>query len=484
MREFRSLLRQSFLYFGGTVLYSLAGLISFPLWTRALTTSEYGIYNLINISVFFLTSFSKSGLQHAAVRFFSEFAAKKRAESLVSFYTTHVVGTFASSFLLNCIFVLVIGFSGAAFGEVDSLPVFFGLVCLLALVDSLSSILFAFLRVEQKAKQYTGWGFVDRYLGIGLSALLLYGFDLGLIGLLAGQLISSAAVVTILLVRLFVNGNLSVRAISIKYFKEALQYGVPMMPVESSRLILELGDRYLIQFFMGAASVGLYSVGYNITTYIRQFLAMPLNRAVTPVYLEIWERKGAADTKKFLETLLDYYLMAAIPLIFAISYFSEDIIRILASAKYVEVAGIVPIIIAPIILHGANGIFAAGLIIHKKVKTMMYLTLSSALMNMGLNLYLIPAMGLTGAAISTLCAYSFLILTMVYYSFKYLPLFINRLILVGYLGSALVMLGFFRAFEWHTLLGMAVKVAAGFCIYSLCLMIIDHRIRKKIIALF
>ncbi len=484
MQEFKKLFRQSSLYFGSSILHSMAGLISFPLWTRALSQSEYGTYSLLNVSVFFLTAFSKSGLQHSAIRFFSEFAASKRPEGLASYYTTHVASTFVSSFLLNSIFVLTIGFSNAFFGEVESLSLLLGLVSLLALVDSLMSILNAFQRVEQKAKQFAVWGFVERYLGIGLSALLLFGLNMGLVGLTAGQLIASSLVVGILMWRLVINGNLNLRAISPAYFKEALKYGMPMIPVETSRLVLELGDRYLIQFFMGAASVGLYSVGYNLTSYIRQFLSMPLNRAVAPVYLDMWEKKGPEETKKFLEVLLQYYLMVAIPIIFTMSYFSEDLIRILASEKYVEIAGIIPMIIAPIILYGGNGIFAAGLIIHKKTKIMMYAALSSAGLNVALNLILIPMLGLKGAAIANMSSYSVLILTLIYFSFKHLPLSVNRFVIVGCLGAAFVMSVFFRSVEWHTLVGLAVKVVAGFGIYSLCITVIDPRIRKRIVALF
>jgi O-antigen/teichoic acid export membrane protein len=484
MKEFKGLFRQSSVYFGGSILHSLAGLISFPLWTRALTPSEYGTYSLLNISVFFLAAFSKSGLQHSAIRYFSEFATKKRAESIASFYTTHIAGTVVSSLILNAIFILVVSFSSAMFDGVESLPLLVGLVCLLALVDSLMSILHAFMRVEQRAKQYTGWGFVERYLGIGLSVLLLLVFDWGLVGLIAGQLISSSFVVTVLLSRLVLNGHLNLRSVSTTYLKDALKYGAPMIPVESSRLVLELGDRYLIQFFMGAAAVGLYSVGYNITTYIRQFVAMPLNRAIAPVYLDMWEKRGADETKKFLEVLLQYYLMVAIPLIFTISYFSEDIIRILASAKYVEVASIVPLIIAPVILYGANGIFSAGLIIHKKTKTMMYAALSSALLNVALNLLLIPTMGLKGAALATMFSYSVLILTLAHYSFKLLPLSINSFVIAGYVAAAFVMFGFFRFFEWQTLFGLALRVAGGLGIYAICLTVVDSRIRKKVIALF
>ena len=57
-------------YFISQVLVLLGGFLTFPLLTRSLPTSEYGILSLINSAIAVLLIFSKIGLQNSTVRFF------------------------------------------------------------------------------------------------------------------------------------------------------------------------------------------------------------------------------------------------------------------------------------------------------------------------------------------------------------------------------------------------------------------------------
>lgn len=475
----RRLISQLSSYSIGNILLTLIGLISFPLWTRGLTTSDYGMLNLVNISVYFLTAFSKGGLQKSAIRFYSEFATNKRMMKDSYYYTTHIYGSVISSLLINGLFIVFVVFTG--FGtQSESLKILIGLTICLAVTESISNILFAFMRAAQKVYKYVSWNVIKGYVGIGLSALLFFKFKMGLVGLLLGQLIIEAIVVTILTSLLILANKIEFRAFSWNYFKEALRYGSPLVLFESSKLILTAGDRYLIQFFMGGASLGLYSVAYNITTYVSNLLSVPVNRTVIPMYLEIWERHGPEKTKAFLESVFDYFLMIAIPLIFTFSYFSYDMIRIVASEKYLNGAGIVPFIVAPLIMQGAEGIYSSGLIIFKKTKVLMITTIIASIINIALNIVLIPSIGLLGAAIATLIAYVMLISITACWSFRYLPFAMNYRRIIVYIASSSIMILSFQLLQWGTLLGITIKVVIGFGLYTCLLITIDKKMRKKI----
>ena len=75
---------------------------------------------------------------------------------------------------------------------------------------------------------------------------------------------------------------------------------------------------------------------------------------------------------------------------------------VLASEKYAVGARIIPYVISAMVINGASVMFGAGLYIHKQSMSLMYMIITSAVLNVVLNLLLIPSYGFTGAALATL----------------------------------------------------------------------------------
>src|SRR3989304_8484054 len=102
------LAKKSTYYLGTNSLLSIAGVISFPIWTRMFSRSEYGVLNLIEVLIAGIVPFAKFGIQNAAVRFYPDYSdAKDKRE----FYTTLLLGScFVSGLLavVGFIFVKVI----------------------------------------------------------------------------------------------------------------------------------------------------------------------------------------------------------------------------------------------------------------------------------------------------------------------------------------------------------------------------------------
>ena len=74
----------------GSILVTGAGLISFPIFTRLLSTDEYGLLSLIAVTITFLVAIGKLGLQNPIVRFYSDAESEKDGWNLDKFYATVV----------------------------------------------------------------------------------------------------------------------------------------------------------------------------------------------------------------------------------------------------------------------------------------------------------------------------------------------------------------------------------------------------------
>ena len=93
------LLTQSAIYFITLLLTNLAGLITFPIWTRVFTIEEYGQLSIIAITIPLAVSISKFGINHSALRLQPVYTEKVNNNSSRKFYSTIVLSSLLFGFL-------------------------------------------------------------------------------------------------------------------------------------------------------------------------------------------------------------------------------------------------------------------------------------------------------------------------------------------------------------------------------------------------
>jgi O-antigen/teichoic acid export membrane protein len=229
MSEVGRLARHSSLFFASNVLIVLAGAVSLPVWTRLLTQEQYGLFALYNVTITFMISVCKFGMQHASLRFYSEVEAGKLGVGLTSYYTTMVLGGL-------CISIPVVAVSmGAAHwllkGE-EALWVLVVPVGAAILAQSTANLLLMFLRVEQHVKLQAVLLVVQRYSRLGAGLLLVSLFGITVANIFWGFVLSGALLCLGLLVRLVRQGKIAPREFSARLLKDAVAYGFPLGDLE------------------------------------------------------------------------------------------------------------------------------------------------------------------------------------------------------------------------------------------------------------
>lgn len=118
-----------------------------------------------------------------------------------------------------------------------------------------------FLRAEQRAKLFTGIRTTAAIVTFSLSMILVFIFEIGVRGLFIGSICMLAAMHLFILFLLRQQGKLILSTFSLGFLIEALRFGMPLIPAELANIISYIGDRYVLQFFLGSQAVGLYTVG-------------------------------------------------------------------------------------------------------------------------------------------------------------------------------------------------------------------------------
>jgi O-antigen/teichoic acid export membrane protein len=483
MRSVQELFGKSSWYLTGYLITGIAGFISFPVWTRLLSIAEYGWLNLINAGLYFVVAMSKCGMQKSCTRFFAEFHAGKRRDSTDVFYTTLLAGVFAISTLVALAVIAALHFARAGWEIGPDIYFVLELAAVLGLFQTLSVMLIAFLTVEQKARDVTVWNVVQRYASFAVGLICATSVMKGVAGAILGALLVEMVIVVALTVNLIREKKLSLKGFSPTFFRECFAFGAPLGMAELSNVFLNVGDRYLIGLFLGTGAVGLYSAAYNMTSSAAALLAMPLTFALPPMFMETWQKQGAAATRSFLSSTMGLYLMIGTPCIAALTFYGERLMTLFASSRYTAGASLLPYVALPIILYGGNTIYSAGLFITKRSFATMYIALAAAAVNIGMNLVLIPRIGITGAGISTLVAYAVTIGLMLRGAPATLRLRIDVWSVSKYCLAAAGMVLWLRMSGWDSAGGVIATIAIGAALYWALLFIIDKSIREFALGL-
>ena len=435
--ELKALARQSSHYLVGLIGNLCLGLVSFPIFTRVLSVSEYGIMDLGQRLLLMLTIASKLGFQNATLRFYNRKEFSQDPAAGRRFYSTIFFGMLATAVTVGVLFLVTAGIIPQALmlGPLANLVY---LILGLALLRAMGSILWGFLRIEERTKTFNALQVTLKATTLAVVCALF-----PVLGHFARvYFVAALCVETILILSLtswlLRRHVLSLRCFDSTFFRTAMAFGAPLVAYEFSFAVLGSADRFLVRHYVGPDALGLYSVAYGLANNVNEFLVAPLTLALVPIYMRIWTSDGAEKTSAFLRVAFDLFVLTAAGVLAAVAAAGHSVLVLLASSKYSGADQLIPVILFGLLTWTANVFVGAGLLIHKKTLRMSGLLVISAIANIVLNCLLLPKMGLMGGAIATLLSYLICIVLLTRASHSFLPLHIDVRACIKYAIAGLI----------------------------------------------
>jgi O-antigen/teichoic acid export membrane protein len=475
----QKLLAQSSHYSLGSVITLIGGLVSFPLLTRIFSVEEYGIMSIISATLSVAVALGKTGLQHAVIRYFSEVQSGKSRFTLRQLYSTSIVGMGAAAALVMLALVVGSQLVPTAWIESEQTRLLLVIVAGLVGIQVMDSSMVNLLRADQRSVTLMKYQVLKKYVAMGclFGGLLLISKSL--------RMFYSASVVgegialmflTWIVFRAYPKARPTPAHFSWPLYREMLTYGLPMtFGYELAGVILNVGDRYVIKGSIGGETqLGLYSAAYNLCQYVQTIFISSVGQALTPIYMKMFHDEGAEKTSEFTSQSLVNYMLIAAPIVAGVASVGPDLLPSLASEKYAMAGGVLPWVIAGMVIDGAATITGAGLIIHRKSTTMMWAVSVSAVINVVANVILVPRWGIMGAAVSTTIGYSAIFVTFTASARRWLPVKIRwKPILRAIAAAVLMYLALSFILPDRRFLTVAVRAVAGVIIYTAIIAAID-----------
>lgn len=466
------------LFFSGQAVLLIASFISFPILTRLLTKEDYGMMSIISLSLLIIESICSGGMRQSVQRYYGE---HRKKETVLPFFSSIINSTVLlglAGYALFCIILWTLYGLSVIEGR-DAWIIMFASVLIVLRLGWKGQQ--AFLRIQENAKAVNAVDISVRYgglifaIGLVLAVKNLYGFYGGLI----------IAEATVLIVLFAVYGKKYYRPILQKdVVRTSLGYGMPLMVSSLAFYLLQSGDRYIIGLLLGKESVAAYAVPYRFSGYGIELVKNVAMFSFVPLIMNAWNNDDMKETQSLISRYVRFFCMIGFPMALGLAAVRQEGIGLLAGAKYIDSAYLVPILTAGILLNGIDFVYKAGFLYQKKTRVIMYIVLSLAVLNSVLNFILIPLMGLMGAAVATVASYLLYALWGGMYTAKTMSVRYPWLLIGKYLVFSLIMYYAVVNVNWSAngLAGaLFAKVAVGIGVYLALIFVFDNTWIRKLV---
>lgn len=475
---FKNLAKDSLIYGGADFATKVFAFFCFPIIASIISTTNFGIMELLNTSIGLFGLFINSGLNNATQRFYWDPKVDILSQPSI------VTSGFFTQVFLSLIFlffgILLIPFFIPLLNYYH-LPLDYKTFIYLLIIigfTQLNQFILDVIRLHFKPILFLLLSLLTRVLGLGLGIYFLIENKSGLDDFYAPQ--AFILFITVPFGLWIIRKDFQINSIDFKVVKKLLKFGYPFIFVGLAYWLFGMIDRWMLALMTTTENVGLFSIAYRFSS-ILFFVSTAFGQAWSPVSMKIMRDYPNNYRKIYGDVLI---VLICILLFFAIilSIFSGEIITLLMPFKYIQSAAPLIVLSFAILIQATLQITAIGISIEKKTHLFVRLTWTAAFFNLILNWILINSLGLIGSAYATLISNIFLTVSYFYFTQKLHPIIIpkNKLVILFLIAISCMFVSLFMVNTNFIFNIMIIKIA----IVSILLFITASTLPFNIIKVF
>lgn len=385
----------SFVYIISDTLTRVVTFVLIAVYTRFLGMQAYGILAVLDMVYSLVFSVSFNSTASVTTYFYNEFSESARRRFFGNLWLLLI-----SQAILLLVVLELIGptLFNAVLREVPyetygRYAIWAGLLGIVVMCLPLS-----LFRASQQPGLYAIFNIGWSLLRIALVAFLIIIWKRGIIGSLEGQLY---AVIGMTIPSFIILRKKITVAYSWKDIRNIIVFSFPLVPHFIAAWGLNLSDRAILNNYVSLEELGLYALGHQFGMLLNMVIGS-LNTAWGPHFLSIIDDEVKRQT---IPNLVTYIWVGIIVTGLGVALLAEPIILIMAGPSFYESVKIVPWIVGGYICLGIGIIPRNQLLYQKKSNYIFSATLVAVIVNIGLNLLLIPRYGIMAAAVDAFIAH-------------------------------------------------------------------------------
>ncbi|MEE9446293.1 MAG: polysaccharide biosynthesis C-terminal domain-containing protein [Cocleimonas sp.] len=388
------LFKNSLIYGLAKAIPALMAFAALSVYTHYLSPEEYGLYTLLLTGTVFIHNVIFAWLPAGTLRFWSS-----KEHNNTAFLTTIAI---SYSRILSLLFILSILGIFFYWGQEEATWIMNAFFFLLAL--ALFTITQNLFTAKILPLNYA-------YLTIGYSTLAIsFGGLLAYLGYGATGVITGVALGT-LLPALFMFkqtwSSFDKSTYNKDLLKKLLVYGLPIASANLLEELTKVSDRFMLAGLQDKSQAGLYAVGYDLSGSSILMIMSVINLAAYPIIINLLEEGKVKESTDYFRKYTILLLGISVPAVAGLNLVGPDLVYLLIDEQFQEsVIFLLPWVTTAIFLMGLQTFYfdLAFQLGHHTIG-IAKIGIVIATVNIGLNYWLIPIMGIQGAAIATLSSF-------------------------------------------------------------------------------
>lgn len=452
-------------YLPVNIVQGLVGLLTIVLFTRVLTPGQFGDYAL---------GLSVMTLAHTAIFTWNEAAVGRfwAGESHRNGGADHAATVYRA--WLGLLIVIPLTVLAAALWPMS------GSLKLAVIAGLVSLVPRTFARLGQERRRAAG--------EVGGSAMLeliqtlgafIFGAALAYAGLGGAAPLIGFGLAALIAAALCARPELA-KAKGGRYeparLREHAAYGIPLAASLILAVVLSTTDRFLLAAFLDSSAVAVYHAGYSLSNRTLDVAFIWLGAAGAPAMVMALERGGREALAVAAREQFSVMLLLTVPAAVGLALVARSLAELMIGpAMAAGAAHVTPLIALGGLLAGLNTYyFSEAFLLGRRSGLALIAMVVPAVANLGLNLVLIPRMGIDGALWSTVISYALGVIVAIILARRVLPLPIPWRVVGETLGACAAMaLVVSRVPALGGFPELALKAAAGGLTYGLIVVLLD-----------
>jgi O-antigen/teichoic acid export membrane protein len=391
------LLRHVVVYGAGDVLLKATAFVTLPIYTRLFTPADYGAWSYVMTTMAFAGSVLALGGESAYCRYYFEAETERERQDITSTWILFLAGWSIVAVAL-CL-PSTSRLSEWSFGNTAQRHLF-ALALLAVPCALLNQICGQVLRNQFRASLFSALNALTTLLTVGLSLFAVVRLQWGIAGLLSGALL---AAMVMLPIRLWTVRTMLRPVFSTSWLRRLLAYGLPLLPASVAYWVLGLSDRLILGKLASFEEVGFYAVASSLTAVLA-LASSAFGQAWSPHALQAYEQHPAA-APHFCGRVMTYLLAGFGLLSVGLAAFAPEALLVLSTPSFHPAALAVGPLALGVMASATTQITALGITLSRKTAYFAAYACIGAVLNVVLDLWLIPRWGMLAAAWSTTISY-------------------------------------------------------------------------------
>jgi O-antigen/teichoic acid export membrane protein len=380
------------------ILNNVKNFALIPILTKSLGLTEYGIWVQMKIFLTFIVPVAMLGMSNAIVRYLSgdtDRARVGRDFSSISIFTL------ANGFLLCaliCLFSRPIAAGILHDGNLYYLIRVFGVMLVF---ESLSVLALSYFRSFRIMKLFSIVSFFEiciEFSSIVLAIRAGYGF----LGAVTVMVMVRSLFVYIKYSRIYRRIDFSVP--SMTSLKKFALFSLPLLVSANMFYIVDSGDKYVVNFFLGLEQSAVYSLAYSLA-YTVVLITAPVIYILHPAIAACCNTNKLDEARVYITYSYKFFIALGIPFCFLAGAFARDLIYFISTKDFSGAAQYLPFLLFSLLIFQIGVISEYINIVFNRTMFVLYLHTGLAAFNIVMNIILVPRYHIMAAVMVNAATY-------------------------------------------------------------------------------